>query len=104
MSACSSAASARRELVTRNLAVSRTSVRAMYRAARARSDALGSIAVPRANAAFLASTRLLAEGAETLQDAVLSWDAVLQARREFIAARRDVELRAAELARLGGSP
>lgn len=99
-----SAADARSQGVAREIAVSEATLRAELRAARARAEALVSVAVPRANAAFLASKTLMSEGAETLQGAALSWDALLGVQRELIAARLDVELRSAELARLGAAP
>lgn len=72
-------------------------------AATARADALESTALPRAESAWKASVQLYASGQGDAESALQAWLSWTELGREAVRARRDAELRAAELARLGGS-
>ena len=96
------AADAQAVRVDRDLEVARASARAAWEAARARSAVLDTSAVPRAQQAWEASQALYAADRASADDAVRAWETTLEIEREAVLARRDVELRAAELARLGG--
>lgn len=97
------AAEAREDRVARDLAVAVEQGRASLDAARARSTALDEVALPRARAAWDATLALFAAGQAREDDVVRAWETWLEIGREAIAARLDVQLRAAELARVEGA-
>lgn len=94
------AADARRAAVERDLAAAAVSARASLEAARVKRDAIENEVLPRAEASYAAGRKVYASGRGSIDDALLSWDARILVKREQVAARRDVELRAAELARV----
>lgn len=96
------AADARADRVERDLVVAQASARAGWEAAKARSAALDESVVPRARQAWDVSQSQYAAGRASADEAVRAWETLIQSEREAVLARRDVELRAAELVRLGG--
>ena len=94
------AADARRAAVERDLAVAAVNARASLDAARVKRDAIENEVLPRAEASYAAGRKVYASGRGSIDDALLSWDARILVKREQVAARRDVELRTAELARV----
>lgn len=96
------AAEARAGRVDRDLEVARASARAGWEAAKARSAALDGSAVPRARQAWDLSQALYAAGSASADEVVRAWETRIEVEREAVLARRDVELRAADLARVGG--
>jgi outer membrane protein TolC len=97
-----SAAEARSDRVDRDLEVALARSRAALEAARDRAAALDERALPRARQAWEASVAGFAAGALGQEEVVRVWESSIAIEREAVAARRDVQLRAAELARLGG--
>jgi outer membrane protein TolC len=96
------AAKAREDLVARELSVASEQARAALTAAAARSSALDGVALPRARAAWDATLALFAAGQARQDDAVRAWETWLDLGRQAKDARLDVQLRAAELARVEG--
>jgi outer membrane protein TolC len=97
------AAAARQDRVLRDLAVAVEQGRAALEAAEARSEALDTVALPRARAAWDATLALFAAGTANEDDVVRAWETWLDVGREAVAARLDVQRRAAELARVEGT-
>lgn len=95
-----SAADARRASVERDLAAAVTNARASLDAAQVRREAIEQKVLPLAQASYTSTRKVYASGRGSVDDAILAWDALILVRREQVAARRDVELRAAELARV----
>jgi outer membrane protein TolC len=98
-----SAVERRVSAVERDLTVARARAQATLVAATARADVLESTALPRAESAWKASVQLYASGQGDAESALQAWQIWTELGREAVRARRDAELRAAELARLGGS-
>lgn len=96
------ASEARLARVDRDLRVAADRAEAALAAARARADALELAAVPRARQAWEASLALFGAATTTSDDVVRTWTTWITIEREAVAARRDVQLRAAELARVEG--
>lgn len=94
------AAEAREAAVDRDLAAAVVSARASLDAARVRREALETHVLPSAEASYVASRKVYASGRGSIDDALLSWETLILVKREQVAARRDVELRTAELARV----
>lgn len=94
------AAEAREAAVERDLAAATAAARASLEAARLRTSALDSAVLPRAVSSYAVSRRAYASGRGSIDDALLAWDALISVKRERVAAHRDEELRAAELARV----
>ena len=96
------AAEARVALVDRDLAVALNEARAALAAAEARLDALENVAIPRARASWDVAQRNFAASQASAEEVVRSWEARVALELETVQARRDRELRAAEVARLEG--
>lgn len=96
------AAEARQAGIEREIAAAVATARASLEAARSRRRALEAEVLPRAQASYAASRRVYASGSGSIDDALLAWDALIAVKRERVAAERDEELRAAELARVEG--
>ena len=93
----------RASAVERDLVVARARAQAALASATARAEVLESTALPRAESAWRASIQLYAAGQGDAESALQAWQSWTELGREAVRARRDAELRAAELARLGGS-
>lgn len=96
------AARARAERVDRDLAVARAKAKAAVTAARARAAALEGVAVPKAVAAWDTAVALFATGTVGEDQVLRAWQTRLAAERGLVDAKRDVQLREAELARVEG--
>jgi outer membrane protein TolC len=94
------AAESREDRVERDLAVAVDQAKAALAAAEARAGVLERVALPRAQAGWDATLGLFAAGQARLDEVVRAWETLLEVGRETVAARRDVQLRAAELARV----
>jgi outer membrane protein TolC len=94
------AAEARQGQVERELSIAVAQARAALAAAQARASALDTVAVPRIRAAWEASLALFGAGTANQDEVVRAWEAWIGIEREAVVARRDVQLRAAELARV----
>jgi outer membrane protein TolC len=94
---------ARQGLVERELSIVVAQARAALAAAQARAAALDTVAVPRIRAAWQASLALFGAGTANQDEVVRAWEAWIGIEREAVVARRDVQLRAAELARVEGT-
>ncbi len=96
------AATARVELVGRDLEVALNEARTALAAADARVQALEGVAVPRARAAWDVAQRSFATSQANAESVVRTWEALIAIEIEAVQARRERELRAAEVARLEG--
>lgn len=96
------AAGQRATAVDRDLAVARARALASWKAAARRAEVLEQTALPQADSAWEASVQLYAAGQGDAESALAAWQTWNELGREAVRARRDEELRAAELARLGG--
>lgn len=97
------AAEARLAAVERDLAIAAAQAKAELTVARARSDALERVALPRAKTAWDASLAAYAAGSSGPTDVVRAWENWISVGRDAVAARRELELRAAVLARVEGT-
>ena len=93
----------RASAVERDLVVARARAQAALASATARAEVLESTALPRAESAWRASIQLYAAGQGDAESALQAWQSWTELGREAVRAQRDAALRAAELARLGGS-
>ncbi len=98
-----SATERRASAVERDLVAARARAAAAVAAATARAEVLESNALPRAASAWTVSVQRYAAGQGDAESALQAWQIWTELGREAVRAQRDVELRAAELARLGGS-
>jgi outer membrane protein TolC len=96
------AAERRAESVDRGLAEAVAAVRAQQAGAEARAQALTTVALPRARAAWEASLAMWGAGRGEPGDLVAAWQSEVAVTREAIAAELATELARARLARLEG--
>lgn len=94
------AAEARQAAVDRDLEAAVVNARAAFEAARVKREALDGQVFPSAEASYASSRAVYASGRGSIDDALLSWETLILVKREQVAARREVELRTAELARV----
>lgn len=100
--ASSEAASRRSDNVDRSLQDAIASAQAEASAAEARAKALSGVALPRAHAAWAATTAVWSAGGGTAADLVAAWQTEVGVTRDAAESELAVELAHARLARLEG--